>query len=203
MLNAHRAAGFTLIELLIGLAVLGIVLMIGLPSLATWLQNTQIRNATEQMQSGLQLARAEALRRNSSVRFQLVNNLTATCALSAAGTDWVVSLANPSAACNVAPSDTTAPQIVQKKAGSEGAPNVAVAATGGTSVVFNGLGRMIGAGITQIDFTNPNGGACQTAAGPMRCLRIQVTTGGQVRSCDPVVAVNTDPRCCTGLVAGC
>lgn len=194
-----RNTGFTILELMIGLAVLGIVLMIGLPSLATWLQNTQIRTAAESMQAGLQMARAEALRRNTTVRFQLVNSLAAGCALSATGTNWVVSQADVTGNCHVAPSDTTAPQIIQKKAGAEGSPNAVITATGGSSVTFNGIGRVVGANpITRVDISNTRGGACKTAAGeePMRCLRVTVSSAGQVRMCDPSVTDVTDPRSC-------
>lgn len=188
-------SGFSLIELMIGLVVLGIVLMVGLPSLAVWMQNTQIRNAAETLTSGLTLARAEALRRNANVRFQLVDSLTASCALTSSGRSWVVSLNNPAGACEAAPAD--AGPILQKKDGAEGAPNAVVAATGGDTLVFNGLGRVLQVTpITQIDITNPNGGACQSAAGPMRCLRITVSSGGQIRMCDPVVTDTTDPRAC-------
>lgn len=195
----RRSAGFTLIELMITLAVLALLLTVGLPSLATWLQNTQIRTAAEGMQAGLQLARAEALRRNTSVRLQLVDSLAAGCALSDTGTSWVVSLADATGACGAPPSEAAAPQIIQKRSGAEGSPNAAISATGGTTVVFNGLGRVTGAGaITQIDITNPGGGACKTPAGnePMRCLRIQVASGGQVRMCDPAVTAAADPRVC-------
>ena len=193
MLNLEQR-GFSLIELLIGLVVLGIVLMIGLPSLATWMQNVQLRNAAETINAGLTLARAEALRRNANVRFQLVNSLAASCALSGTGNSWVVSLTNPAGACNSAPAD--AGPIIQKKDGAEGSPNAAVVATGGDTLVFNGLGRVLQVTpITQIDITNPVGGACQPG-GPMRCLRLTVSSGGQVRLCDPAGAATTDPRAC-------
>ena len=84
--------GFSLIELMITLAVLGMLLAIGLPNMGTWLQNTQIRNAAESINSGLQFARAEAVKRNTTVRFQLVNDMTNTCQLSTSGKNWVVSL---------------------------------------------------------------------------------------------------------------
>lgn len=187
--------GFSLIELMITLAVLALVLMIGLPNMSTWLQNTQIRTSAEAMQSGLQLARAEALKRNTSVRFQLVDTLTSSCAFSASGTSWVVSLAPANGLCNVDPSETTAPQIIQKRSGTEGSRNAVVTATGGTTVMFNGLGRAAAGSLTQIDISNPNSGACKTPAGnePMRCLRITVSSGGQVRMCDPGVSAATDP----------
>lgn len=192
----RRQGGVSLIELLIGLVVLGLLLMVGLPSLATWLQNTQIRNQTEAIYAGLQLARAEALRRNTIVRFQLFDSLTSACAASTSGKTWVVSLTDAAGNCDEAPSETTAPQIVRKADGAEGSPNTTVAATGGTLISFNGLGRVANAGaITQIDVANPNGGACQSADGPMRCLSVRITSGGQLRMCDPMAAA-PDPRAC-------
>jgi type IV fimbrial biogenesis protein FimT len=195
-----RERGFTLIEAMITIAVLSLLLMIGLPSMNTWLQNSQLRASAEAIQSGLQLARAEALRRNVPVRFQLVDSLAAGCALSPvgmpAGTSWVISLADPSGLCDSAESDAAAPQILQKRGGGEGTAN-AVLNTTASTIVFNGLGRAAGgAGPVQIDLSNPSGGNCQTAGGPMRCLRVNVASGGDVRMCDPAVLDNTDPRFC-------
>jgi type IV fimbrial biogenesis protein FimT len=199
------SSGFSLIELMITLAVLGMMFMIALPSMGTWLQNTQIRTSADAMQAGLQLARAEALKRNTTVRFQLVDTLTSGCTVSATGRNWVVSLADTSGECDEPASETAAPQIIQKRSSAEGSPNAVVTATGGSSVWFNGLGRTVQpptapVALTQINITNPNNGACKTLAGnePMRCLRITVNAGGTVRMCDPAVdpADVTDPRRC-------
>ena len=199
-------AGFTLIELMIALAVIGIVMAIGLPNISVWIQNTQLKTAAEGIVSGLQLARSEALRRNVSVRFQLVDTVGNGCALSATGASWVVSLADPSGACGAAASDVAAPFIVQKKSGAEGSPNATMVGVGGggTTATFNGLGRLAGVGnLTQINISNPIGGACKTPAGsePMRCLGILIGNGGQVRMCDPSVPdavppATDDPRSC-------
>jgi type IV fimbrial biogenesis protein FimT len=195
-----RSHGFTLVELMITLAVFALLLMVGLPSMTTWLQNQQIRTSAEGLQAGLQFARAEALRRNAPVRFQLVDTLTAACTLAGDGTSWIVSLADPSGACAAPEDDAAAPQILQKRSGAEGTPNAVIAATNGpaaaTTVTFNGLGRVSGAGqILQIAITNTSGGLCQPA-GPMRCMRINISSGGQMRMCDPAVLDNTDPRFC-------
>ena len=74
--------GVTLIELMIGLAIVALVLFVAVPSFGIFLQNSQIRNAAGSVLDGLQLARNEAIRRNSPVRFQFVSNLTSGCALS-------------------------------------------------------------------------------------------------------------------------
>jgi type IV fimbrial biogenesis protein FimT len=188
-----RARGFTLVELLVVVAVIGLVMMLGLPNISTWLQNTQIRNAAEATVSGLQIARGEALRRNRQVRFNLVDTLDAACNLSANGKSWVVSLADPTGKCNVDASDTVDPLIVQKRSGDDGSPNVTINSSSDT-VIFGGLGAALAA--VQITVANPAGGACQTAAGPMRCLQINVSASGSVRMCDPAVSDAADPRKC-------
>jgi len=195
-----RSHGFTLIELLITLAVFALLLMVGLPSMTTWLQNQQIRASAEGLQAGLQFARTEALRRNAPVRFQLVDTFTPACVLFDRGTNWIVSVNDPTGVCDVDPSDTADPLTIQKRSGADGTPNALVTATNGaapaTTVTFNGLGRVTGAGaITRIDVTNTSGGNCQPA-GPMRCLQLNISSGGQVRMCDPVVIDPTDPRLC-------
>jgi type IV fimbrial biogenesis protein FimT len=189
--------GVSLIEMMIGLAIVALVMFVGVPAFSGFLQNTKIRNAAETTMSGITLARAEALRRNQTVRFQLVSTLTSACALSATGMNWIVSLADPTAKCEVAPSETTAPQTVQKKSASEGTQQITVATAGGSLITFNGLGRVTGAAITQLDFSNSTG-TCETAGGTMRCLRITVSPGGQVKLCDPKVdPAGTDPRRCS------
>lgn len=195
----HSVAGFSLIELLITLAVFGILFMVGLPSLATWMQNTQVRNSAEALVAGLQLARNEALRRNRTVQFSLVSTLDATCAPSVSGRNWVVSVADPTNACDQLPSETGV-AIVQKRSGDEGTANAVVTSTLPT-VVFNGIGRLPTGFITApatsiaIDITNTSA-ACQSASGPIRCLRVNVSQSGSVRMCDPAVSDTADPRYC-------
>lgn len=192
----HAERGVSLIELMVGLAIVAILISLATPGFSTWIQNTHIRTAAEAIQNGLMLARAEAVRRNSTVRFQMTDTTDASCALATAGTNWVVSLQDPSGACDSAmadPSDTNpaAPAIIQLRAGAEGSRNAAVASDQ-SLIVFNGLGRVtpVPAGDININITNPGGGNCISGspAGAMRCLRIVVSTGGQVRMCDPVFA---------------
>jgi type IV fimbrial biogenesis protein FimT len=192
-----RSTGFTLIEMMVTIAVLALLLTFGLPGMNTWLQNVQIRSAAEGMASGLQAARAEALRRNDLVRFQLVDSLANGCALKADGTSWVVTLGNIDAtgACDAPESDTGAGlKILQKRSGAEGSPNAVINASA-QSVLFNGLGRVSAGGAQMLIDVSNAGGKCQPD-GPMRCLRLTVAPGGDVRMCDPVVMDADDPRRC-------
>jgi type IV fimbrial biogenesis protein FimT len=196
---------------MISLLVLGILLALGAPSFAEWLQNQQIRAATEATLNGLQLARATAVQRNVPVRFQFVTDLTAGCSLTNSAVNWVVSIADPANACDAAP-DTSglpnppAPGIIQIHSSAEGTPNVVATpvyvppppggATSATTVTFSALGSVINPNadgsspIAKIDFTNP-----RLAVSAARPLRVVITTGGSIRMCDPAVT-GTDPRAC-------
>ncbi|MHB0926800.1 MAG: GspH/FimT family pseudopilin [Gallionellaceae bacterium] len=203
MLNSrHSQHGVSMIELLIGLVIVGILAAIGAPALSSWIQNGKIRLTAEAIQNGLQLARAEAVHRNAAVRFQLTTTTDNTCALSTANSNWVISLDDPTdpaisaTLCASTPSDTVAPRIIQIRPSAEGSGNTVVAAAQST-FTFNGLGRLTTAADT-ISVSNPTGGACATLAapnGPMRCLNVVVTTGGQIRMCNPAKA-STDPQGC-------
>ena len=202
----HMLRGMSLIELLIGLVIMGILLSLAAPSYMAWIQNTKIRTTAEGMLSGLQLARAEAVRRNTQIRFTLTDTLTGACVASVSGTNWVVSFDDPTALCNSAPmvDDPTvdigavaAPRMIQNRPSTDGSTGVTVAAAQ-SSITFNGLGRIVPATANTFDFSIPAAGACATVGGgggPMRCMRIQVSTGGQIRLCDPARA-STDPMTC-------
>lgn len=195
--------GFTLIEMAVAMAVFGFLLAAALPSIGTWVDNTRIRNVAESIQSGIQLARAEAIRRNQSISFYLVSSdnpadLDSTCELSGNSGSWVISVSAPTGHCGDAPSTTTAPMIVQTRAVADGGGNVSVKAlqadgtTAGTTITFNGFGRIsnTATAITKIDV---EGLAADT---DYRNLRLMLAPTGFVRMCDPRVTDSKDPRKC-------
>jgi type IV fimbrial biogenesis protein FimT len=174
------------------------------PNFTNWLQSSQIRTSAESYLNAMQLARAEAVRRNVPMRFQLTTSITGNaCVLTNAGRNWVISVNDVTGQCTNAPSDTQPdpapvpldPLILQKRARQEGSTNVIVAATA-NPIIFSPLGQANTA--ATIDFTNPTGGTC-APAGPMRCLRVVVSTGGQAHMCDPArvsTAAAPDPQAC-------
>lgn len=204
----HIQRGMSLVELVIGLVILGILLALAAPSYSTWIQNTKIRTTAEAMLNGLQLARAEAVRRNTQIRFQLTDTITAGCARSTSGANWIVSFDDPNGLCAnpmlneaVDANDPAnlAPRMIQIRPAAEGSTGVAVLADQNT-IVFNGLGRVTpNPGVTiNINMSNPVAGACAAiggGGGPVRCMRVAVSSGGQIRMCDPARA-STDPVGC-------
>jgi type IV fimbrial biogenesis protein FimT len=200
--------GVSLPEVCISLAIVGLLFGFGIPGFRDWQQNARIRAMADTALAGLQKARAEAVQRNAELRFQWVDSLASGCTVAAAGPHWVLSFRDVTGHCDQTPAnpplppavpDPGNPYIIQAWSAAEGAGNVRVAAGQG-AIVFNGLGRVTpvpGSRIT-IDITNPAGGACLKDGGPMRCLRIMVSVGGQIRLCDPnlTATLPTDPRAC-------
>lgn len=174
-MNRRHASGFTLIELMIGIAIVGILIMVGLPTFGIWIQNLQVRTGAEGVLNGLQVARTEAVRRNVNVQFTLA-------ALPQTG--WTVTIPGTG-------------EIIQNRSGQEGSANAIVTVTpgGASTVTFNGLGRVVGnadatASITQLDVDSST-----LSAADSRELRIVVGGGGNIRMCEPMVAAG-DPRAC-------
>ncbi len=62
-----KHAGFTLIELMVVLAIVGILIMVGVPQLQTFMQGNRLVASTNELHSALHIARSEAIKLNSSV----------------------------------------------------------------------------------------------------------------------------------------
>jgi type IV fimbrial biogenesis protein FimT len=62
-----KYSGFTLAELMITLAIVGILLMVGVPSLKTFMQGNRLIAASNELISALHVARSEAVKLNSRV----------------------------------------------------------------------------------------------------------------------------------------
>lgn len=163
--------GFSLIELVVAMTILGVLLARGVPTVTGWVQSSQIRTAAEAIQNGLQVARQQAVQLNTKVKFALT------------GSDWAITVVNPAAG-------------IQSRVNTVDTPNASVAGSQ-TEVVFNGLGRVspVPTGLIFFDVTNPLGGNCAAAGGGMRCMKVTVQSGGQIRMCDPKLPL-TDPQSC-------
>ena len=84
--NPKRQAGVTLVEVAVVLTVSAVLYTQAAPMFATWIGNTHTRTAAESILSGLQLARAEAVRRNRMVQFVVTDG---------ASSSWLVGCSNP------------------------------------------------------------------------------------------------------------
>jgi type IV fimbrial biogenesis protein FimT len=197
--------GFTLIEMAVAVGVIGLILSLSIPFYRVWIQNSQTRSVAESMLDGLRYARAEAIRRNTPIRFQIA---TTGCALSQSQVNWVVSrddIASPGGHCKDDPSESTYPRILRSEWLQARNPFVTLNAyvidvsnnptvTTVKSLTFTPLGTVSeplqGGG--RLDFSNSS-----LTAAEKRDLRVTVTQSGQLRMCDPSPLLSSDdPRRC-------
>jgi type IV fimbrial biogenesis protein FimT len=177
MLSRHKC-GVTLIELMIGMTVISCLLLVGMPSFTHWIQDLQVRGAAESIQSGLLLARSEAIRRNRPVQLTLAD---------AGGlVEWRVGCVSVDADC---------PGLIAERKRGEGGLNTrmatAVAPAAGVveaalgagaglpaSIPFNGLGQLAGPAPHRIEVSH-------VTLGNARRLVVRIDAG-LVRICKPL-----------------
>lgn len=174
MLKARRyQSGVTLIELIITVLVAAILAGIAVPNFNDWLQSLKVKTAAESILNGLQIARAEAVRRNEAVQFTLGTSST-----------WIVGCVTITSTC---------PANIQSSPSGEAGNNslsISTTPTGANTAIFNNFGsitNVIG-GLTQINIDI-------TPTGQARNLRITISAGGNVRMCNPNLAA-PDARAC-------
>jgi type IV fimbrial biogenesis protein FimT len=133
--------------------------------------NNRVRTGVDGILSGLQLARTEAIRRNTNVSFTLNTD-----------TGWTVAVVSPAA-------------TIQTRPASEGGSNLQVTTLNDqTALTFTSTGTVSGynpnANLTKITVAPPAGidGADS--------LQIDIFAGGQARMCNLAITTANDPRSC-------
>ena len=175
--------GFTLVELMVTISVLAILLAVAAPSFNEFVANTKVRNVAENFYSGIQKARAEAIRRNGAVDFFLTSDIpistnSGSLTLTSSGKNWAVRFLDPG------------PPIVSvlidsKTAAEGGAAAVVVNAGAVTTLTFNGLGALTSpAAAVVVSFVHPLNSTCDLGKA-VRCVNVLVSLGGQSRLCEP------------------
>jgi type IV fimbrial biogenesis protein FimT len=205
--RVNSAAGFTMVEAMVTLAIFAIITALSVPTMRTWIVNNKIRAVSDTLQNGLRLAQTESLRRSRQVVFALTSTATPQAiplAAVANGTTWAI-FTVPSIT-----DGTEVPQYIDSGVLSNISANVAINSNGTAAICFNSVGRLINnasANVTAIT----GGAACAqptvgappvqkfniTATGGDRPLQVNLSLGGQIRMCDPNVAVSaTHPEGC-------
>jgi type IV fimbrial biogenesis protein FimT len=179
MLSSTRRrgpAGFTTVELMVTLAVVALLMALATPTLRAVVANGRVKAASQSLQNGLALARAEAVRLNTQVEFVV-----------AADGGWQIRQVN-----NL--------NVLQQAAGRDGAGGVSltIAPAGATRVTFNAFGQTASVNpsngsvpISRVDITM----ASPPDTGNFRPLRVELFGAGMSRTCDPSVP-DTEYKAC-------
>jgi type IV fimbrial biogenesis protein FimT len=85
---ANRTWGFTLVELMVTIAVAMVLLVLGLPSLRTMLQNNRVSSQANELFTSLNMARSEAIKQQRNVYLTALN-ATSSNELGAGWNIWV------------------------------------------------------------------------------------------------------------------
>lgn len=206
-----RVRGFSLIELVMVLAIMGVLLALGFPAYQQMIRNSAIRSEAESYLTGLQLAKVEALKRNLTIRFQIVDSLDAGCdeLFGTNAASWIVSRNSALGTCNaaadpmIAISPVSVASFVLLKPPARASRDVVISADNAL-FCFNSLGMLTeincaGAATTatNINFGTADG-ACRTSlsGSGYACLRVAVSAGGTARLCDPMITTADDVRRC-------
>lgn len=171
----NKSRGFTLVELIIAIAIVGILSSLAVPAFREMIASMNVRSTAESFSLGLQLARSEAVKRNSRTSF----------GFSPAGR-WEVCASVSTTTGYTCPTGDS----VQIKDANEASQNVVIASTPTDSTLstFTGLGRQYTDATSALN--NPDGTAQVTtvdfsSAVTSRTYRVIISSAGSVRLCDP------------------
>jgi type IV fimbrial biogenesis protein FimT len=183
-------SGFTLLEIMIVVAIMGVLLAAGMPSLGAYMNNSKIQASAQSLLSGFQQARAEAVRRNLNVVITLTSDSIdqTTPTASTTGKNWIITAPSPTI-----PTESI---VVSAKSSSEGSAEKITVNGGVGTITFNSLGGT-NLGLPATFAFGLDGKTC---GGDVRCLNVIVTPGGRTQICDPAVpstALGDSRRCIT------
>ncbi|RYF48162.1 MAG: prepilin-type N-terminal cleavage/methylation domain-containing protein [Comamonadaceae bacterium] len=185
----RRLAGFTLIELVVTMVIMVVLALLAVPQMRLYTINSRIMSTGHAFYGMVQMARTEAIRRNTPVELILTDQAATaanagTDSLSTTGPNWILRL----------PADASAAEPAAVFIdGFSGDATGKVVATGAVNTIsFNAQGALVQGGV--VNFTHVDE-ACQPT-GAVRCLRVSVAAGGEARLCDPQATASGDTRRC-------
>jgi type IV fimbrial biogenesis protein FimT len=197
--------GYTLIEVMVGLAILGILLAVGIPSMKNWIVANKARAASEFYLDGLSMARRQAVLHNARSRFVLAPGTNGQF-------DWRVDLCFPvsgspctddegnwsttAAVSSGDPEGTAGFRSVFRSAASLPPSDLLIpvlAPAGASAVYFTEVGWVdttIGDRLALLRLD-----PAPALANDLRTAAVAVTLAGMAAKCDPAVAA-PDSRAC-------
>ena len=181
-MNVHRNhQGFTVVELMVVVAIAAVLATIAAPSFQSVFDRQRVRSAGSNLNTDIQYARSEAVRRNAAV----------TVSLSATTTPWCYGVVSGTAACDC----TTAGSCDLKTVSGADFANVSMTLAGGNGFTIDPrqgqvsaiAGGGSGAVTTAITFSSTTTTAAQ--------VQSQLNALGRVLQCAPGGTLTGYPAC--------
>jgi type IV fimbrial biogenesis protein FimT len=197
----RRPAGFSLIELMVTITLLGVLLVLAVPSFGKWAADAGTRGTAEQLAAALRLAQSSAITHNRTSMFALTNDAPAAGVKAVAdGSNWYVSLL-PSTFSSAA---TVGAVLIQS---ATVARQNHVSLAGPALVCFDALGQQVavGAAVTGLaaacsppgdDTGTPTTSYTVSRPDATRQFRVLVYRGGRIRVCDVAKKLADAPDGC-------
>jgi type IV fimbrial biogenesis protein FimT len=155
-----KMRGLTLMELMVTVAIMAILLVLAVPSFNAFLARGRVTGAAEALAQDLQLAKSEALRRNTEVRFSF-----------SPGSTWCYGSIASSTACSCTPASTCTLRQVDGSAYAGVTMDMPAPTFADNTAIFTARQGPANAG--RVEFTHPNAGT----------LRVSLGAAGQVSIC--------------------
>ena len=149
-MNTNNQNGLTLLELIVGIAVLGILLAVGVPSFQSTVNSNRLAAQTNSLVTALNVARSEAVKRGQPVSVCASTNQTSCSGGTAWTTGWIAFTdANGAVGTVNAPGDTVL-QVWQALSG-PAALNSTVA-----YVQYQPTGRSVAPAVVSFELREPD-----------------------------------------------
>lgn len=198
-----RACGFTAIEVLVVVAIMGIMLAVGMPSMSNWLLGRQAVSAAVFYQDGMALARNAAIAHNAHSRLVLTPNaangkmdwqvdLCFESVCSDTQGDWSTTGAYAAGDPNQSSQTKSVLRSAQGMPG-DGSFTLTLGPDGATAVYFTPLGWVdtaVDAPLASIDIK-----PATARAGAFKELMVKLPLGGIAAICDPNAAAHAANGC--------
>lgn len=221
--NKSSERGFTMIELMIVVAIVGTLLALTLPGMGTMVLQSQVKSKADAIVAGIQLARAEAFKRNASVTVQFETTTAVTlgtggftigCSATAYNAGAPASLRSfcpGSAFVNATTSYASGSSAIARNPPEGGGSNYSIrfSPTPSTlipAITFDGFGNLStnnpdgSSSIRTIEVrprTSASLGMCAPQGGISSCqVNVVISDAGGVRVCDPSRATGSTPMAC-------
>lgn len=198
LIDSRMNRGFSLVEVMVVITLMVILVMLAMPSLGIYTENSKIRSVAEAFASSAQKARTEAIRTNQAVQLILTTDSpvianVGTSNLSSTAGNWIVR--------SVSDDATPVYTFIEGKDAREGSgrsdASTSVSISGvsnsaaTSAITFNSAGSTSLGARWLVDFTSSS-----AACTPVRCLRVIITSSGQVKMCEPAATAANDTRAC-------